>query len=201
MTEFANIRTSGITAINLTEGDSLVWAKLSRGTDTILMVTAQGQSIRFAEQQVRPMGRSAGGVIGIKYAKKDDYLIGLEVVETGSDKAFFVLTATENGFGKKTILDEYKLQNRGGSGILTYKVTDKTGNVMCARIFGKKEKSDVLIVSAAGKVIRLDNKEIPELGRATIGVKLIKVASSDKVVSIGLINEAEKELEIAEPQA
>ncbi len=201
MTEFANIRTSGITAINLTEGDSLVWAKLSRGTDTILMVTAQGQSIRFAEQQVRPMGRSAGGVIGIKYAKKDDYLIGLEVVESGSDKAFFVLTATENGFGKKTILDEYKLQNRGGSGILTYKVTDKTGNVMCARIFSKKEKSDVLIVSAAGKVIRLDNKEIPELGRATIGVKLIKVASSDKVVSIGLINEAEKELEIVEPQA
>jgi DNA gyrase subunit A len=200
MNEFANIRTSGIAAINLTEGDSLVWAKLSTGKDTILMVTSQGQSIRFPEQQVRPMGRAAGGVIGIKYAKKDDYLIGMEIVETGSDKGFYVLTATENGYGKKTILDEYKVQNRGGSGILTYKVTDKTGSVMAARVFSKKEKSDVLIVSGAGKVIRMDSKEIPELGRATIGVRLIKVGSNDKVVSIGLVTEEEKELEIVEPQ-
>jgi DNA gyrase subunit A len=195
MSEFANIRTSGIAAINLSEGDNLVWAKVSSGKDTILIVTSQGQSIRFSENQVRAMGRSAGGVIGVKFAKRDDYLIGLEVVEEGSDKNYYVLTATQNGYGKKTLLDEYKLQNRGGSGILTYKVTDKTGKVISARIFGKKEKSDLIIVSTSGKVIRLDTKEVPELGRATIGVKLIRLGASDQVVSIGLLGQIEKELE------
>ncbi len=195
--EFTNIRNNGITAINLSEGDNLVWAKVSSGNDSVLIVTSQGQAIRFDEKQVRPMGRSAGGVTGVKFAKKDDYLVGLELVEQAKDTQYFVVTATQNGYGKKTLLNEYKLQNRGGSGILTYKVTDKTGKVIAAKIVGKKEKADALIISAAGKVIRLDTEEIPVLGRATIGVRLLKVGAGDTVSSVGLISQ-EVEDEISE---
>lgn len=196
--EFANIRSAGIAAINLTDGDSLVWAKISSGKDTVLIATSQGLAIRFDETQVRPMGRSAGGVMGVKFAKKDDYLIGMDVVEKSKDTNYTVMTATELGYGKKTPLQEYKLQNRGGSGILTYKVTDKTGKVISAKIVSKKEKADVLLVSAAGKVIRLDVKEIPELGRATLGVKLLKLGVGDKVASVGTLAQEEELMELAE---
>ena len=196
--EFANIRSAGITAINLTDGDSLVWAKVSSGRDTVLIATSQGLAIRFDETQVRAMGRAAGGVMGVKFAKKDDYLIGMDVVEKSKDTNYTVMTATELGYGKKTPLQEYKLQNRGGSGILTYKVTDKTGKVISAKIMSNKEKADVLLVSAAGKVIRLDVKEIPELGRATLGVKLLKMGSGDKVASVGIIAQEEDLMELAE---
>ena len=196
--EFANIRSAGITAINLTDGDSLVWAKVSSGRDTVLIATSQGLAIRFDETQVRAMGRAAGGVMGVKFAKKDDYLIGMDVVEKSKDTNYTVMTATELGYGKKTPLQEYKLQNRGGSGILTYKVTDKTGKVISAKIMSNKEKADVLLVSAAGKVIRLDVKEIPELGRATLGVKLLKLGSGDKVASVGIIAQEEDLMELAE---
>jgi DNA gyrase subunit A len=194
--EFANIRSAGIAAINLTDGDNLVWAKVSSGRDTVLIATSQGLAIRFDETQVRPMGRSAGGVMGVKFAKKDDYLIGMDVVEKSKDTNYTVMTATEYGYGKKTPLHEYKLQNRGGSGILTYKVTDKTGKVISARIVSKKEKADVLLVSAAGKVIRLDVKEIPELGRATLGVRLLKLGAGDKVASVGTIAQEDDLIEI-----
>ena len=193
--EFANIRSAGIAAINLTDGDSLVWAKVSSGKDTVLIATSQGLAIRFEETQVRPMGRSAGGVMGVKFAKKDDYLIGMDVVEKSNDTNYAVMTVTELGYGKKTSLQEYKLQNRGGSGILTYKITDKTGKVISARIISNKDNADVLLVSEAGKVIRLDSNEIPELGRATLGVRLLKLGAGDRVASVGTMVQEEEPIE------
>lgn len=188
MADFANIRSSGIMAINLTDGDSLSFAKLTTGKDEVLLVTGQGQSIRFNEDKVRPMGRNASGVIGIKFVKKEDTLVGMDVIEHNTKETLYVAIITEQGYGKKTVIKEYKLQNRGGSGILTYKVTAKTGKVVTARIINKAIDTDMLIVSASGKIIRLDSKNVPLLGRATMGVRLIKLSTSDKVASIAFID-------------
>lgn len=196
MKDFENIRSSGIMAIKLADDDSLVWAKLTTGDDDILLVTEEGQSIRFHENKVRAMGRAAAGVIGIKYIKKEDKLIGMSVIgkeDTNGD----LVVVTEKGYGKKTAISEYKSQNRGGSGILTYKVTSKTGKVVAARFIHKDEEVDMLIVSTNGKVIRLDEKQVPRLGRATLGVRLLKLAASDKVSSAAFITEED---EIAEDE-
>lgn len=183
MKDFANIRTAGIIAIKLATEDCLVNAKLSSGKDEIMLVTSEGQSIRFDEKHVRAMGRTASGVGGIKLKKADDYVVGMDIIKEGKDTEDLVII-TEKGYGKKTSLKEYKAQNRGGSGILTYKVTSKTGKVVSAKtVKADSEDIDVLIISESGKVIRIGTKQVPQLGRATLGVKLFKLGASDKVSS------------------
>ena len=193
--EFQNIRASGIVAIKLGEGDSLIHAGLAGGDDEILLTTAQGQSVRFSEDTVRPMGRSAGGVTGIRLGKKGDKVVGT-VILTGKNKEVDLLTVSAFGYGKKTPTEEYKVQNRAGSGILTYKVTDKTGDLVVAKALDKENPGDVLIASSDGKVLRLAGKTIPSLGRATQGVRLMKLEGSDTVTSVAILeNEPETEEE------
>jgi DNA gyrase subunit A len=188
--EFSSIRNNGIIAINLTDGDSLIAAKLSCGDDDIILVSDRGQSIRFAEEDVRPMGRSASGVAGVKLLKEHK-LIAMDIISKAQADASLVVV-TEFGYGKKTLLDEYKSQTRAGSGIITYKVSDKTGKVVATRVVDKAYANDVLLASKSGKIIRLDYAEIPEMGRSTIGVRLIKLDSGDSLVGAAFMDASEE---------
>lgn len=197
--EFANIRSSGILAIRLESDDILINADITTGKDSILLTTSEGQSIRFDEKDVRPMGRSASGVTGIRLSKGSDKVVGTVIIkEKSKDVALFVVT--KNGYGKKTSTSEYKIQNRAGSGILTYKVTDKTGKLNSAKPLelSKDKDADILIATESGKVIRLSAKHIPTLGRATQGVRLIKTDSKDSVCSVAVLEEKLEELESLE---
>lgn len=194
ISEFSNIRNNGIIAINLTDGDTLVSAKLSCGDDDIILVSDKGQSIRFSEDDVRPMGRSASGVAGVKLLKGHK-LIAMDIISKSQKDASLVVV-TELGYGKKTPLDEYKTQTRAGSGIITYKVSDKTGDVVCTRVVSKDYSSDVLLASKSGKIIRLDYKSIPEMGRSTIGVRLIKLDSGDHLVGAAFMDASEELVDI-----
>jgi DNA gyrase subunit A len=163
---------------------------MTSGMDHVLLVTAKGQSIRFAEEEVRSMGRTAKGVVGIKLKKKEDKVIGMMVVPLGSED-YDLITVAEKGYGKKTSLEEYRAQSRGGSGLITYSVTDKTGDVVAARLepIEKKEKPrDVLLATQMGKVIRIAEKQIPQLTRNTLGVRLIKLSKDDKVSSVAFLD-------------
>jgi DNA gyrase subunit A len=192
ISDFANIRNNGIIAINLTDGDLLIAAKLSCGSDDVILVSDKGQSIRFHEDDARPMGRAASGVTGVRLLPKHK-LIGMDII-TKSQNDGCLVVVTEQGYGKKTPLDEYKAQTRGGSGIITYKVSDKTGDVVTARVAAKDFESDVLLASKSGKIIRLEYREIPEQGRSTIGVRLIRLDSDDKLVGAAFM-EVNEELE------
>jgi len=186
--EFANIRTSGIIAVGLKDDDKLSYADLVTDKDEVLITTAQGQSIRFKMEDVRPMGRTAGGVAGIKLSKKDDYVVGSVVLKKDT-KDLQLLTVSQMGYGKRTKTEEYKVQNRSGSGIRTYKVTDRTGTLVSAKAVINKSATDILIATESGKVIRLGTKDVPILGRDTQGVRLIKLDTKDKVTSVALLEE------------
>jgi DNA gyrase subunit A len=186
--QYRHIRSSGIQAINLGGTDSLVYAGLSTGSDDVLLTTAEGQSIRFSEGTVRPMGRTASGVSGIKLKNKGDSVVGAIVVPA-DNKNVLLSVISEKGYGKKTSLEEYKEQNRGGSGILTYKVGDKTGKLVSAKGIDETLDTDLLLATQSGMVIRVDASQIPVLGRATLGVKLMKIKDSDNVTSVAKLEE------------
>src|SRR3989344_1917434 len=192
LADFENIRKTGIIAIRLKPGDALVWVKPTSGENDIILVGKGGQSIRFPEKQVRSMGRSAAGVRGIKLGKGDE-VIATEVVV---DPKNYLFTIAENGLGKRTKLSEYRIQNRGGSGILTSRVTAKTGELVTARIVGE-DKHDLLLTSQHAQVIRLPLKQVPILGRSTQGVYLMRLNKGDRVSAVAFLEEEEK---IEEPQ-
>jgi DNA gyrase subunit A len=188
--EFANVRRSGLIAISLHDGDELIWVKPSNGGDDISLVTREGQSIRFSEEDVRAMGRSAAGVRGILLKKKNDEVVGMDVINPKlADKGLLELfVVTENGLGKRTSLSEYKQQGRGGSGIRTMKVTDKTGGVVGAFISGKDDEQDLVMISKKGIVVRTPFKSVPSLGRDTQGVRLMRFKEDgDKVSSVTIV--------------
>ncbi len=190
MENFANIRSAGIIAITLEKGDSLTFVDSTSGEDDILLTTEMGQSIRFSEKDVRSMGRSAKGVTGIKLSKQKDSVVGMVIIpKKGQEVELLVLS--DLGYGKKTSTKEYKTQKRAGSGILTYKVKDKTGALVSARALEKGKKCDILIATTSGKIIRLSVKQIPTLGRATQGVRLIKLNVNDRVASVAIMGEEE----------
>lgn len=192
VTEFSNIRTNGIMAVNLGSDDSLLRVNFSSGADDVLLITAKGQSIRFKESDVRGMGRQASGVTGVRLGKQNDEVVGMEVLNKNSNQ-YDLLVLTEKGYGKKTSVSEYKIQNRAGSGVLTYKITDRVGKVSVARIVDKKPNYDMLVSTKNGIIIRVDANKIPTLGRATQGVRVIKLDESDSVSSMAFLNENEKE--------
>lgn len=197
LSDFTNIRSSGIIAINLSESDTLIFAGITSGDDDILITTSKGQSIRFEEKSVRQMGRSAGGVTGIKLAKGNDSVVGTVVIGK-TESSINLMTVSTKGYGKKTPVNQYKVQNRAGSGILTYKVTDKTGDLIAARALEKDTEADILIATNSGKIIRLAAKQIPSLGRATQGVRLMRLADSDSITSVALIEDSGDEIESSE---
>lgn len=187
--DFANVRKSGLIALKLKTEDNLEWVRPSTGKDEIMIVTSQGQAIRFKESGVRSMGRAASGVRGIRL-KSTDTVVGMAViqpqlVEKGVLK---LLVISENGLGKKTRIKEYKVQGRGGSGIKTMSVTAKTGPIVSARVINEADKQDIMIISVNGQVIRTPLKNISTLGRATQGVRIMRFKKAgDIVASIALL--------------
>jgi DNA gyrase subunit A len=186
--EYDNIRKGGLTAVTLRENDELIGVRLTDGTNDLMLVTRNGMSIRFNETDVRPLGRVSQGVRGIKL-DDDDYVIGM--VATVEEKNSTLLVVTENGFGKRTEIDEYKVQTRGGKGILTYKVTEKTGKLIGAKLV--TETDDIMLISDDGTIIRMNASEISILGRATQGVTLMRINGDNKVVSLARIISEEEE--------
>ncbi|MEK7532067.1 MAG: DNA gyrase subunit A [Patescibacteria group bacterium] len=186
--DFANVRRSGLIALRIKEGDHLEWVRPSGGTDDVMIVTAQGQSIRFSEKDVRPMGRTAAGVHGVRLHEKDE-MIGMDVVNVKEKGAHYdVFVVSEHGLGKRTPLGEYKVQGRGGSGIKTMRITAKTGKIVSMKITEKETAEDVVVISANGQVIRLPFKSVPRLGRATQGVRIMRFKEpGDTVVSVTLL--------------
>ncbi|MBT9170621.1 MAG: DNA gyrase subunit A [Actinobacteria bacterium] len=197
--DFANVRRSGIIAINLQKGDELKWVKLSSGKDEVIIVTALGQAIRFKESQLRPLGRTAAGVKAIKLKKAksgserssttgDDFVAGIDIIKTSdkrqatSDK---LLVITENGFAKQTPLKTYKIQSRGGSGIKTAKINSKTGKIATAQIIAAEE--ELLALSNKGQIIKTKISGIRTAGRATSGVRVMRLKEGDKVAGIVIL--------------
>ena len=184
--EFENVRRSGLLAIKLPKEDALRWVEATTGSDEIAITTSRGQAIHFKEKDVRPMGRSATGVRGIKL-KKDDKVIGMNTVFK-NQKGNQLLAISENGFGKRTNLGLYKIQNRGGSGIKTANVTPKTGKLIGANIINVDEiEADLILSSEKGQIIRIPLKSVPELGRSTQGVRVMKPAPGDRVSAITVL--------------
>ncbi len=184
LTEYNSAKKTGLLAITLKEDDELIDVRLTDGEDNVVLVTKKGLCITFDEKDVRPVGRSAQGVIGMRL-DDDDAIIGMESIISGSKAT--LLAITENGFGKRTELDEYRIQNRGGRGVITYKVTPKTGNIVGIRIANGEE--DVMLITDKGTIIRLNVREISVLGRATQGVTLMRTNDGGKVVSIEIISQ------------
>lgn len=184
--EFDNVRRSGLIAIGLEKGDTLNWVKPTTGTDEITISTASGQAIRFKESDVRPMGRGAAGVRGIKL-KGSDLVVGMDAVLKGQ-KGNQLLIITENGYGKRTDLKFYKIQKRGGSGIRTASVTSKTGKLIGANIVNVDDiEGDLLVTSQQGQIIRIPLASISVLGRATQGVRIMKPQPGDRVAASAVL--------------
>ncbi len=177
--EYDSARKTGLQGITLKEDDELITVRLTDGEDNVVLVTKKGMCITFDEKDVRPIGRVSQGVIGIRI-DSDDEVIGMESIISGGKAT--LLAITENGFGKRTELDEYRVQIRGGKGVITYKVTPKTGKLVGVRI--ATEDQDVMLITDTGTIIRLNIKEISVLGRSTQGVTLMRTNDGGKVVSI-----------------
>jgi DNA gyrase subunit A len=186
---YANPRSSGIRAIGLEERDEVIGVQLTDGQQEIILSTADGQSIRFKEEQVRPTGRGTFGVVGMKL-DPGDKVVSMEILSPGAD----VLTVSEGGYGKRTAMDEYRLQSRGGKGVITMKTTDKTGRVIGVQQV--TEEDQLMLVTNGGKIIRLRIKDIRVIGRNTQGVRLIDVEEGERVVSLARLAEREEDEDV-----
>jgi len=189
---FSRPMKKGIIALTTDEGDTLVDAKVTQGNQHIVLVSKEGQSIRFEETDVRAMGRSARGVAGMKLDTSDE-VIGMAIVEAESQKEQ-LLTVTQNGYVKRTFMEEYRTQGRGGSGIMTMKITEKNGPIVAVRQVA--DEDDIIIASDKGKVIRTRVSEISEVGRVAQGVRLINLEDGERVAAVAKL---EKEEETSTP--
>ncbi len=183
LSAYGNVRSGGINAITLEKDDELLSVRITDGTRQIFIGTRSGLGIRFGEADVRPMGRTATGVFGIRFKRNDDCVVEMEAVEEDGT----ILTVTENGFGKRSRAQEYRLQTRGGSGVINVKVTEKNGPVV--GIKAVTDEDQVLIITQKGILIRLKVKGIRETGRAAMGVKLIDLDPEDRVVAVAKLAE------------
>ncbi|MCA9381608.1 DNA gyrase subunit A [Candidatus Dojkabacteria bacterium] len=180
--EFDNIRSNGLIAITLDDGDELVWVRPTTGEDDAILITKLGKSIHFTEDDVRPTGRSSKGVRGIRL-KEGDTMISMDVIRNKED---FVLTVSASGYGKMTKISEFTKQNRGGTGIFAMRVTKKTGTVTAARLLDHPDK-ELLIMSAHGQAVRIPTKDLPVQGRQTSGVRLMKLRAEDSVAALAVV--------------
>ncbi len=192
ITAFINVRRSGLIAIKLKQDDTLEWVRPTTGKDEVVLVSASGQAIRFKEKDLRSMGRVTSGVRGMRL-KANDFIVGMGVVHEsgqvrGKDSGDKLLVITKNGFGKMTALKNYRFQRRGGSGVKTANITEKTGKIIGARVINEKElpsfvKGDLLLISQHGQIIRLSLKGVPTMSRSTQGVRLMRLKKADDRVS------------------
>ena len=185
--EYSNVRKGGLQGITLRENDELIDVRLTDGSNKVVIVTRQGMSITFDEKDVRPIGRVSQGVRGIELTG-EDYVIGMEPIVS---KDLCLLAVTQNGFGKRTEVEEYRVQTRGGKGVLTYKVTDKTGEVVGIKIVD--EADDIILISSDGTIIRISVKDVSVLGRNTQGVTLMRMPENVQLVSIAKVTEENEE--------
>jgi len=195
LSDYSNIRNSGLIAINLDEGDELRWIHLSSGEDDIIISTAFGQAIRFSEKDARPMGRSARGVRGMRL-RPGDRVVGADLVQPNKQ----LLVMSQSGYGKLTKVENFPAHKRGGVGIKAAIVNTKTGDLVTVRSLDADAK-EVLMISTHGQTIRLSIKDIPLLGRTTQGVRVMRLNSGDSVASLGLVadQQVEEDSEETEP--
>ena len=185
LTAFSNPRPAGIIALSVEDDDALIEAVLTAGKDEVLLGTREGMAIHFSEEDVRPMGRTAYGVKGIEL-EEGDQVVALEVVAAGGT----VLTVSEHGYGKRTPLDEYRLQSRGGKGLINIKTNDRNGPVVGVKFLRGDEQ--VMLITEKGMIIRLNTAEISTIGRNTQGVRLIQLEEGDHLVSVARLAEREE---------
>ena len=188
--QYKNVRQSGLIAINLDDGDELKWIRMTNGDNEVVISTQQGQAIRFHESDARPMGRVSRGVRGIRL-RTGDKVIGMDIVEEGS--SIFVIS--ELGYGKRTKIAQFTPHKRGGVGIRSAVVNKKTGELMGVKTLSGDDTQEVIIISQNGQTIRLGLKDTPELGRATQGVRIMRLNDGDRVVSLALVDKMEEEPE------
>ncbi|MEO6513162.1 MAG: DNA gyrase subunit A [Candidatus Saccharimonadales bacterium] len=186
--QYKNVRTSGLIAINLDEGDELKWIRMTSGDNEVVISTSQGQAIRFHEKDARPMGRVSRGVRGIRL-RADDRVIGMDIVE--EDSSIFVIS--KYGYGKRTKVSQFTPHARGGVGIRSAVVNSKTGELISVKTLAEADDQEVIIISQNGQTIRLGIKGIPALGRATQGVRIMRLNEGDEVVSLALVDKVEDE--------
>jgi len=191
LSDFSNIRKGGIIAIQIEEGDELISAKLTSGSDEVVLVTREGMSIRFSEEELRDQGRNTVGVWGIRPAK-GDYVIGSALVQPNAQ----LLVVGENGIGKRTPFDEYRKQSRGGKGIITMKTAEKTGKV--AGALTVTEKDEIMLITSRGQMVRTRVSEIRETGRNTMGVKLMNFSSGEKLQAVAPVVSEQNEDDVTE---
>ena len=180
--EFSNIRKNGLAAINLREDDELIEVKTTDKESEIILVTRQGMCIRFKETDVRPTGRASMGVIGMNLSPEDE-VVGMQLDNQGDS----LLIVSENGMGKRTFLDEFTVQNRGGKGVKCYKITDRTGDVVGVKAV--KDDNEIMMITTEGVIIQIRMQDISTLGRITSGVKLINLDKGVKVAKIAKVRE------------
>jgi DNA gyrase subunit A len=192
--DYSRPRVNGVNAITIKDGDELLQARLTDGNAEVLMATCNGRAIRFNEKHVRSMGRTAAGVKGITLSSADDAVIGMICVSDPNDD---ILVVSEKGYGKRSKLEDYRVTNRGGKGVKTMKITDKTGKLIAIK--NVTDEHDLMIINKSGIAIRLAVKEISTLGRATQGVKLINLSKKqDAIASVTKVPSSNGEEENAE---
>ncbi|HXK29782.1 MAG TPA: DNA gyrase C-terminal beta-propeller domain-containing protein, partial [Candidatus Binatia bacterium] len=190
---YAHPRPSGIRAIGLEDGDEVIGVRLTDGLQELILSTAEGQSIRFKEEQVRSTGRGTYGVVGMRL-DEGDVVVSMEILSLGAD----ILTVAEYGLGKRTEVGEYRITSRGGKGVITMRTTDKTGRVVGVQQV--TEDDQLMLVTNAGKIIRMRIKDIRVIGRNTQGVRLIELEEGERVVSLARLAEKEEEEEAEEEE-
>jgi DNA gyrase subunit A len=179
---YSRPRQNGINAITIREGDQLLEAKLTTGNSQIMLAVKSGKAIRFEEEKVRPMGRTASGVRGVTLANDNDEVVGMICV---NDFESDVLVVSENGYGKRSSIEDYRITNRGGKGVKTINVTDKTGNLIALK--NVTDENDLMVVNKSGITIRISVADLRQMGRATQGVRIIKLREKDSIAAVAKV--------------
>ena len=180
--QYSRPRTNGINAITIKDDDELLEAKLTTGDSQVMLAVKSGKAIRFEEEKTRPMGRNASGVRGIRLGSKDDEVIGMIAV---NDMESDILVVSENGYGKRSSIEDYRITNRGGKGVKTINVTEKTGKLVAIK--NVIDEDDLMIINKSGIAIRMAVSDLRVMGRATQGVRLIKVRGGDSIAAVAKV--------------
>ena len=181
--QYSRPRTNGINAITIREGDQLLEAKMTNGSSQIMIAVKSGKCIRFEEEKVRSMGRTASGVRGISLKDEKDEVVGMICV---NDMESSVLVVAENGYGKRSSIEEYRITNRGGKGVKTINITEKTGNLIALKSVTNED--DLMVINKSGITIRIGVDTLREMGRATQGVKIIRLREEDSIASVAKVS-------------
>lgn len=191
---YSRPRANGINAININEGDHLLDVKLTNGNNEVVIATRSGRAIRFNEAKVRPMGRTATGVKSVTLEDENDYVVGMATIDDPATQTLLVVS--DKGYGKRTDIEDYRITNRGGKGVKTLNITDKTGNLVS--ILRVVDGDDLMIINKSGIIIRTPVDVLRVMGRATQGVRLIKLSDTDEISSIARIEKMEGDEEVTE---